>query len=238
MEKKQYLNMSDRLVKIASKVDKGSRVADVGTDHGYVPIYLALNGVAESAVAMDVNEGPLDRAQQNIIKMGVADKVSVRLSDGLDKLKEGEADTVIIAGMGGKLTIRILENGAGVLEKVDTLILSPHSDIELVRIYLINNNYNITDEDMVIDDGKYYNILKAVHGKSQSYSEEEVKYGKILLEKKDDVLSDYLLKEQEKYKVIYNRISAENGEDDEKLEVIRQKLDIISKAFERMRNGG
>ena len=122
MEKKQYLNMSDRLVKIASKVDKGSRVADVGTDHGYVPIYLALNGVAESAVAMDVNEGPLDRAQQNIIKMGVADKVSVRLSDGLDKLKEGEADTVIIAGMGGKLTIRILENGAGVLEKVDTLI--------------------------------------------------------------------------------------------------------------------
>lgn len=238
MEKKQYLNMSDRLMKIASKTAQGSRVADVGTDHGYIPIYLALNGTVKSAIAMDVNEGPLNRARQNIEKMGVADKVSVRLSDGLDKLGNGEADTVIIAGMGGKLTIRILEKGEEVLENISTLILSPHSDIESVRIYLINNNYNITDEDMVIDDDKYYTIIKAVHGSSQHYNEEEMRYGKVLLERKDAVLYSYLVKEQEKYEIICNRISAENGENDEKLEVIRQKLRIILKALEHMQNGG
>lgn len=233
MERKKEMNMSKRLKRIAVMADKAKCVADIGTDHGYVPIYLVMNGIAQSAIAMDINEGPLCRAKQNIVKMGVDDKVTVRLSDGLEKLNKDEADTVIIAGMGGRLTIRILDNAKEVLESVDTLILSPHSDVDMVRIYLQDNNYNIVDEEMLVDEGKYYNIIKAVHGKMLCDSEEDIKYGKILLDKKDEILYQYLINEQKKYLSISDRILSEVDSKENKIDNINNKLDVLSKAIKR-----
>ncbi len=96
-------------------VSPGCRLADVGTDHAYIPIYLMQNGVIPQAVAMDINQGPLLRATENIRRYGLTGRIETRLSDGLEKLQAGEADTILIAGMGGLLMVRILENGQGVL---------------------------------------------------------------------------------------------------------------------------
>ena len=106
------MQLSARMERLASKVPYGSRLADVGTDHGYIPIALVLRGKISSAVAMDVNPGPLKRAEEHIRGQKLSAYIETRLSDGLTALQAGEADTVLIAGMGGALTVRILKGGA------------------------------------------------------------------------------------------------------------------------------
>ena len=102
------MQLSIRMQAVADMVTPGGRIADIGTDHGYVPIYLVEQNKTDHAIAMDVRKGPLARAGENIVRFGCSDRIETRLSDGLAMLKPGEADTVIIAGMGGLLSIRIL----------------------------------------------------------------------------------------------------------------------------------
>ena len=130
------MQISKRLETVAGMVTSGRTVADIGTDHAYIPIYLIQENRAECAVAMDVNRGPLQRAKEHILQYGLEDRIDTRLSDGLAALSAGEADSVIIAGMGGPLTVRILEEGADRLENCAELILQPQSEIGLVRSYL------------------------------------------------------------------------------------------------------
>ena len=135
-------------------VTEGSSLADVGTDHGYIPIALVQTGKVSRAIAMDINKGPLERAALHIREQHLEDRITTRLSDGMTALKEGEADTVLIAGMGGALTVHILEGGAHCLASVKELILQPQSEIWLVREWLCEHGYKITDEDIVLDEGK------------------------------------------------------------------------------------
>ncbi len=153
--------ISKRLQQIADMVTPGHIPADIGTDHAYVPIHLLLEQKAGKAYAMDIGAGPLDRAREHIRAEGLVEKIEVRQSDGLKELKPGEADTVIIAGMGGALTVRILTDGMHVLERVRELVLSPHSEIEKVREWVLTHGFEITDEEMLIDDGKFYTVLRA-----------------------------------------------------------------------------
>ena len=159
------VKLSKRLERIASFVQPGSRVADIGTDHGYVPIWLVQKGVCPSALAMDVRKGPLERAEEHVEEVGLSGKIELRLSDGLAKLKAGEADTVVIAGMGGKLTCRILEQGRHVWENwsegKERLILSPQSEQDEVRHFLEKQGFLILREAMLLDEGKYYIVLEA-----------------------------------------------------------------------------
>ena len=200
------MQLSKRLMQVASFVSEGNRLADIGTDHGYIPIYLVQKGVVPYAYAMDINKGPLVRAKEHIDKEGLGDRIETRLSNGLDKLLVNEADSVLIAGMGGGLIIDILARGKEVLDSVGELILSPHSEWEDVRRYLGNNGYNIIREDMLVDMGKYYIIIKAVIGDLAGYDEVDYKYGKLLIEGKCEILKDYLLKEKDKYLSILNNI--------------------------------
>ena len=117
------MQLSNRMRKLASLVTKGNRLADVGTDHAYIPIALVREGRIPSALAMDVNQGPLSRAREHIRSSGLDTYIETRLSDGLEKLRSEEADTVLIAGMGGMLTVRILEGGFHCLDTVQELIL-------------------------------------------------------------------------------------------------------------------
>ena len=119
------MQLSERMRRLTCLVTEGNRLADVGTDHGYVPIALVKAGRIPSAVAMDVNRGPLARARAHIRESGLSTYIETRLSDGLAQLEPGEAETVMIAGMGGMLTIRILENGAHCLDTVQELVLQP-----------------------------------------------------------------------------------------------------------------
>ena len=155
------MELSDRLQAVASLVTAGHRVADIGTDHAYIPIYLLQEGLAESAIAMDVNEGPLKKAEEHVKENGMEGKIRLRLSDGFEKLEPFEADTAVIAGMGGPLMIRILSAYPEVTRSLKELVLQPQSEIAKVRAFLLEEGFLFIQEDMVKDDGKYYPMMKA-----------------------------------------------------------------------------
>lgn len=200
------MNLSKRLMAVADMITDGNRVADVGTDHGYIPIYLALHKRVPFAIAMDINKGPLERARDNIKQYNVDDIVETRLSDGLKELKCEEADSIVIAGMGGILINRIISEGSHVINSVKELILSPHSDVELVRKQLGTLGFTIEDESMVLDEGKYYFVIKAVPGIPENYDELSLFFGKKLLERKDETLKAYLEKENSKRDTILSKL--------------------------------
>ena len=190
------MELSKRLNAVASLVTEGYRLADIGTDHAYIPIFLAATGKIPEAVAMDVNRGPLLRAEENIREHGLEGRISTRLSDGFSALEPGEADSAVIAGMGGGLVIHILEDSPETVKEISSFILQPQSEIDKVRRYLNEHGYRIVEERMVEESGKFYPMMRAVHGSGESYEEYEYLYGKRLLEEKDPVLRTYLLREQ------------------------------------------
>ena len=154
--------LSARLQAVADFVSPGARPADIGTDHGYVPVWLVQTGKTPSALAMDLREGPLGRAREHIESAGLGDRIETRLSDGLAALKPGEADSLVIAGMGGLLLVRILEEGKEKLPGIRELVLQPQSEISGVRKFLRENAWRIADEAMVKEGGKYYAVIRAV----------------------------------------------------------------------------
>ncbi len=190
------MQLSDRLSKIVSMVTKGLNVADVGTDHGYVPIALVRENISSKVIAMDVNKGPLIKAESNVKEAGLSEYIDLRLGDGLEALKPDEADCVVIAGMGGLLMQRILTEGEDVVEKLQEMVLSPQSDIDVIRRFIEDHGFMIREEDMLIEDGKYYTIIKAVKGSADTYSDIELKFGRCLLQAKDDILFSYLNKQK------------------------------------------
>lgn len=153
------IKLSKRLETVASFVEKGSRIADVGTDHGYIPIVLMERGQASGAIAMDVGAGPLERAREHIRERQLESTIETRLCDGVRCLAPGEADTVIIAGMGGELVIHIMGEGSHLWDSVKHWILSPQSELDKVRRFLDDHGFAIAKEDMVEEDGKYYTVM-------------------------------------------------------------------------------
>lgn len=225
------MELSVRLQAVADMVSKGRRVADIGCDHGYVSIYLVRKKQCKKVIAMDVNPGPLERAQSNIRRFGLAHYIETRLSDGTNALEPGEADTLLLSGVGGRLTLRILEEGIARLGQFEELILQPQSEIYLVREFLREQGYLIADEEMVLDEGKFYQIIKAqpadkmlvdAYGEwadisnasdsGQCSSKQTVQmaadyFGPVLLKKRPIVLKQFLQKEKEKTKSILLQIT-------------------------------
>lgn len=230
------MQLSKRLDAVAKLAGRCDCVADIGTDHGYIPIYMVQNHLAQKAIAMDVNKGPLQRADQNIKSYRMEEHITTRLSDGVVALKEKEADCVVIAGMGGLLTIRILEAGNAVLQTVHTLVLQPQSEIGQVRIWLSEHGYRITDEDMVLDDGKYYPMMRVEHGAQESWSAQEFAFGKYLIQNKNTVLMEFLDKEEKLCGEILHSIEGKTGEHIEKRRTeVEERQSMIRLTKEQMR---
>lgn len=240
------MQLSKRLLAVSEMVSSGFCLADIGTDHGYIPIYLIEKGRIPSAIAMDVNRGPLERARIHIREHGLEDRIQTRLSDGLEKLDPGEADTVLIAGMGGMLTIRILEEGRDALESVRELILQPQSDIREVRAFLEKSGYRIDEENMIEEDGKIYPMMRAVksgrEGNAESdtgdgthMTELELRYGPVLLKKDNPVLQKYLGRERRLLLRVRDKLLDEKGTEARKrLEEIETEL-VLNEAAGRRR---
>ena len=190
------MELSKRLGAVAGLVTEGASVADVGTDHGYIPIYLMEGGIASRVIALDIKKGPLERARMHIVGHGLKDRIELRQSDGLREVRPGEADTLIAAGMGGALVIHILEDSPETVREMRSFILQPQSEIDKVRRYLNRSGYYIEQERMVEEAGKFYPVMRAVHGQREDYEEYEYFYGKRLLENRDAVLFRYLLREK------------------------------------------
>lgn len=205
------MRLSKRLEAVASFVRKGSLAADIGTDHGYIPIYLVEEGICERVIAMDVREGPLMRARKNIRERGLEGKIEVRLGDGFSALQPGETDTAVIAGMGGELIIHILQNGYHVWEGLSEMVLSPQSELDKVRHYLDRQGFFIDREEMILDEGKFYTIMLVKKGQMKYENEAQYRYGKRLIEEKNPVLASFLEKEKKRIGRILNDLKGENS---------------------------
>ncbi len=209
-------------------------VADIGCDHGFVAIYLVENKLVSHAIAMDVAMGPLSSAKENIKERGLESLIETRLSDGagaLEICEDGslETDVILIAGMGGRLTLKLLEDSIEKCLLAKYIVIQPQSELELVRKRVYELGFVIDNEDMVLDDGKYYtaigliprnreaedkngkngkashltDIIERLTDNKKGMSIAEYKYGAVLLEKKHLVLKDFLEYKRKEFEKIY-----------------------------------
>lgn len=205
------MKLSKRLLAIADLVDPGSYVADIGSDHGHLPIHLVQSGKIEWAQAVDNKMGPYLNLKQNVDAAGLSHHISITLSDGISNLNGG-VDTLILAGMGGQLVIDILSAHPEQLLNIQTIIVDPHRDLMKVRDYVSKLGYVIYDERMVKEDRVYYSIIKFTRGKlERPYNEEELRFGPKIMEYRGDVYHAYLLEQKKKLNAILNgAISKQN----------------------------
>lgn len=233
------MKLSRRLEAIASFVPEGSRIADIGTDHGYIPIHLIQEEKVKHAIAMDVRKGPLLRAQAHIRETGLESCIKVRISDGLSKLEPNEADCVVIAGMGGELMIHIMEEGNKLWESIPYWVLSPQSELDKVRRFLEKREFFIERETMIHEDGKYYTVMGVTRKPGQIMNDSReifYRYGKHNLESKDPVFLEYIRKEENQLKKILDSLLNSNTEKAERRMVeLKQELAWNREAQDEMR---
>lgn len=208
------IKLSKRMKAVAAMVTKGNVVADIGTDHGYVPIALIQQKKIPRAIAMDINKGPLKHATEHIAMCQLEDYIETRLSDGVESLKVKEADSIVIAGMGGELVIHILTQGEEVCREAKELILQPQSELRRVRRFLRENKYKIIDEDMILEEGKYYPMMKVIPVEEDPFWEGMPKhivapcdmYGPILLKNGNPTLRKFLVKQHKQLTKILHEL--------------------------------
>lgn len=177
------MKISKRLQCIAAFVPAGSRVADIGTDHALLPLYLVSRGTVPWAIAGELRKGPLMTARNHVERRGFQERIAVRQGNGLAVFAPGEVDVVILAGMGGQTICEILTAGKEKLPLLRRLILQPQGDIGLVRQWLVENGWKIQDEDLVLEDRQFYPIIVAEPGLNQPLTAVEREFGPVLLKK-------------------------------------------------------
>lgn len=194
-------SLSNRMAAVAGLVPIGATACDIGCDHGFVAIYLVEENISPRVIAMDINKGPLLRAREHIESVSLSTYIETRLSDGLEKLVVGEAECMVAAGMGGRLTVKIMDDHPEKLRSLRYLVLQPQSELSFVRSYLRKQGFVIRKEDMVLEDGKFYPMMLAepvsrereengVNGEYQESLEDE--FGPCLIRDRHPVLLKYL----------------------------------------------
>ncbi len=224
------MRLTDRLTKIASLVTKGKKVADIGTDHGYIPVHLLKSGNIEYAILADVNKGPLENARKEVKNSKLENKVDLRLGSGIEVLEVGEVDEVIIAGMGGILISELLEAKKEVAQSVEKLILQPMQAQDELRKYLLNNGYEIVDEVLVKEEFRIYEIIITKYTGKNTEFKDEIFYevSKTLIENKDPLLNEFIDKKIHMYDSIINKLEGKTGEIiEEKIKVSKDKIDKL-----------
>lgn len=241
------MELSKRMTMLCNMVPEGTVLCDVGCDHGFVSIELIKRHICPHIIATDVRSGPLSRAEEHVAQEGLRSEIELRLSDGLEQVKISEVDGFLAAGMGGKLILHIMEKSLVKIRKMSYMILQPQSELQEVRKYLRQKQFQILKEDMVQEEGKFYTaMLVKIHSNQQvNYKEMEEKanlilnwkeadkinrigdkYGALLLMNGHPVLAEYLIWWEKQQKEILEKIE---GHKDRVLEV-RSELSDISDA--------
>ena len=240
---KKRKRIPKRMLAIANLVDNSKVLADVGCDHAYISINLLENGKAERIIASDLREGPLNIAKDNIKLEGFEERIETRLCAGLCGYEAGEVDTILISGMGGRLVKEILSESIDVVRRADTLILEPQSDLRVVRAYLKDIGFEIIDEDMLSEGGKYYQIMKAVKSKERMEVCEDIgamaenEFGPILIKKKHPVLLEFLKKRKNHYeRLLQNKsfLTSQSATDNDRIAIIENELNMVKEALIRI----
>ncbi|SDB21546.1 tRNA (adenine(22)-N(1))-methyltransferase [Eubacterium oxidoreducens] len=226
------MKLSQRLMAVAQLVEVYGTLADVGCDHGYLPIALYEQGKIKRAIALDVNEGPLLRAREHIEEAALLDVVETRLSDGLMALSAKEVDSVVIAGMGGNLMKTILSQSLDVAKSCREIILQPQSEIELLRAYLSEQGFEIIAEDMVCEGGKFYPMMRVCYTqKHTSLSEIQLHYGPCLIRKQHPVLIEFLNKEQERIDKILKELRIKGDRYKDRITQLTEEKTLVEEAL-------
>ena len=220
--------LSKRLLAAADFVRPSSFIADVGSDHAYLPIYLCVQGMIRGAVVSDINEGPIERATKNIAEFSCQKKIQPVLCDGLSKIGEYSPDSVFILGMGGELIVNIISAAEWVKEKRVRLVMQAMTHPEILREYLIKNGFEIIDE-AIVEDSKIYQVTVAEYsGVISDANILELRFGKINLLRREGVLLDALERER---KILAKRLAGKQkagltgGEDAELLAAIEKYIE-------------
>lgn len=261
------IQLSKRLQAVADLLTEADQkcvipcVADVGTDHGYIPIYLVEKGICKRAIAMDIRKGPLQRAIEHIEEHQLKAYIETRLSDGVAALKEAEADAIVIAGMGGATMQHILEAGMKVIAPGMILVLQPQSEVAEFRQYLQEHGFELLAEDMVCEDGKFYPMMKVRCVKKHEQAETEwvlsehekvqtdsiwclgettaeqkqifMLYGPMLLQQRHPVLKEFLLWQQDQMHKILTNLKQKGASDkrNSRVKEIEAELTMIARAL-------
>jgi tRNA (adenine22-N1)-methyltransferase len=186
------MKLGKRLATIAALVPPGSILADIGTDHAYLPVYLVSEGLVPRAVAGEVNPGPFKAAGEALARVGLADKVSLRFGDGLTVLAAGEVDTAVVAGMGGLTIIDILTARPEVTASLKRLILQPMQAAAPLRRWLAENSWRLVAETLVEEDGRLYEVIAAEPGPVEEYEPILHEIGPLLWARRHPLLKNHL----------------------------------------------
>ena len=232
------LQLSKRLKLVADFVLQGSKLADIGSDHAYLPCYLALQGKIDVAIAGEVNEGPYLSAKNQVEKLALQSRIKARKGNGLQVVEAGEVDVITICGMGGSLITTILEQGKEKLERVKRLILQPNVSADKVRQWLLENGWQLVEERIVEEDEKIYEILVADKGEPMTPYEGKllsaaILLGPFLMLEKNDAFQKKWKSEMENWKrILHQFVSAKQSlEVDKKKEELEQMIAIVEEVL-------
>ncbi len=219
--------LSHRLSRVASHVPKGAVVADIGSDHAYLPCYLVAEGIADRAVAGEVVKGPFESAKKQVQQEGLEDKIVVRLASGLAAIEEADDVTAItIAGMGGPLIVSILEQDKARLAGVKRLILQPNVHAKAIREWAVTNGWRIIEEEIIEENSKIYEIVVLEPSDELvAYDEAELLFGPILMQERSDVFQVKWRREQEQWEKIVESMESTV----QTTEIIGKKQELLQK---------
>ena len=259
------MELSNRLQAVADLLDCHDRIADIGCDHGFVSIYLIESKKASRCLAMDVNRGPLERAREHVTEKRLSTYIETRLSDGAKAIRfvpdeDGslklEVEAALIAGMGGRLTIQIIKDSLDKFKSMEEFVLQPQSEISKVRQFVREIGYHIEKENMILEDGKFYPMMKVVRGETsidytdripkaieKAIEERSLKvsdiqwlfdeYGEWLLKEKNQILLQFLQKEKKLYSdILENLAKTDTLKSELRQKEIREKQRYIKLGLE------
>lgn len=220
------MELSIRLKTISNLVDKCHAIVDVGTDHGYIPIYLTDKGLCDKAIASDINRGPVDKAKKNVSFYGMRDKVECRLGPGLTTIKKGDVQGAIIAGMGGNLIRDIILQSYDVFKELNFAVLQPSQNPEVLRKFLYEEGITILEEDLCLDEGIYYEVMKVKFEGKSPVSIPEIYYevSSSLLKSGNVHVKDYLMEKIDNNKKILSKIQDVTENALEKKKKVERKI--------------
>ncbi|VWX38027.1 tRNA (adenine(22)-N(1))-methyltransferase [Exiguobacterium oxidotolerans] len=231
-----HVTLDQRLKKVVSYIPQGAVLADIGSDHAFVPCYCIQQGLVERAIAGEVNVGPMEAAQGQVALVQLDEQIEVRLGSGLTVLAPGEVTAVTIAGMGGTLIATILEEGKAHLSGEERLILQPNVDAVDVRKWLLEHGYALLSEAIVKENGKIYEILVAEKGEEMIYAEDadirkwELLFGPQLMREKAPAFIEKWQAEQQKRQFILEQMQRGNDS-----ELLQEKITTIRRLIEKMK---
>ncbi len=222
--------LSERLLSLARMVPAGSKVADIGTDHAFLPCYLVKQKIVSYAVGIDVNEGPFQIARQTVNDQNLSSLIDIRLGNGLLPLKAGEVDVVVIAGMGGSTMREILAQSPEIVRGLRKIIVQPMIGAEAIRFWLHEQGWVIIQEELIYEDKRVFQIIGAERGKEQDLNLMEACYGPLLIKQRHPLLKEIIAKDIKGLQEILDQLAKSNsrevkkkyGEFQEKMKMIKE----------------